>query len=161
RHRRDTRQGPRGARVLRPNRGHLRRDHPEESPSLGAPGLMAMPVVVGRAVCHACRRPEIVCYCSHVTPLTTRTRVVILQHLREGVFPVNAARLASLCLPGAELHVGREWGGERAEQALPDPARPAALLFPGPGAIDVEEQPPTGPITLVVVDGTWWQARKL
>ena len=38
---------------------------------------------------------------------------------------------------------------------------PAYLLFPGPQAIDLAEARPAGPITLVVVDGTWWQARKL
>ena len=40
-------------------------------------------------------------------------------------------------------------------------SRPAYLLFPGPQAIDLAVERPAGPITLVVVDGTWWQARKL
>jgi len=106
-----------------------------------------------RSVCVRCRRPESVCYCSVVTPLATRTRVVILQHPRERDVPINTARIASLCLPDAELHVGvqfdRAWGSD------------AALLYPGDDAIDVEAHPPPGPITLVVVDGTWWQARKL
>jgi hypothetical protein len=35
------------------------------------------------------------------------------------------------------------------------------LLYPGEDAIDVASQPPAGPVTLVVVDGTWWQARKV
>ena len=35
------------------------------------------------------------------------------------------------------------------------------LLYPGEGAIDVASHPPPGPVTLVVVDGTWWQARKV
>jgi len=42
-----------------------------------------------------------------------------------------------------------------------DRLQPAALLYPGPGAIDVEMVPPPGPITLVVVDGTWWQAKSV
>lgn len=109
-----------------------------------------------RAVCERCRRPEVVCYCRFVTPLATRTRVVILQHPRERDVPINTARIASLCLPDAELHVGTRW-----DRPFGDAERPAALLYPGPGAIDVEENPPRGPITLVVVDGTWWQARKL
>lgn len=111
---------------------------------------------VPRVVCERCRRPEVVCYCRFVTPLATRTRVVILQHPRERDVPINTARIASLCLPDAELHVGTRW-----DRPFGDAARPAALLYPGPGAIDVEETPPPGPITLVVVDGTWWQARKL
>ena len=111
-----------------------------------------------RATCPTCRRPEVVCYCAHVQKLETKTRVVILQHPRERDVPINTARIAALCLPNAELHVGVRWDDPA---VLQDPERPAALLYPGPGAIDVEAHPPKGPITLVVVDGTWWQAKKL
>jgi hypothetical protein len=70
--------------------------------------------------------------------------------------------MAALCLPNAELHVGVRWGGSAAlARALSDPARPAVLLYPGEGAVDVASHPPPGPVTLVVVDGTWWQARKV
>jgi hypothetical protein len=70
--------------------------------------------------------------------------------------------MAALCLPNAELHVGVHWAGSAAlTRALSDPARPAVLLYPGEGAIDVASHPPPGPVTLVVVDGTWWQARKV
>ena len=76
--------------------------------------------------------------------------------------PIGTAHMASLCLPNAELHVGVRWRGSSAlARALSDPARPAVLLYPGPGAIDVVRDPPRGPVTLVVVDGTWWQAKKV
>jgi hypothetical protein len=52
-------------------------------------------------------------------------------------------------------------GSPALTRALSDPTRPAVLLYPGDGAIDVAESPPKGPVTLVVVDGTWWQARKV
>jgi hypothetical protein len=32
-------------------------------------------------------------------------------------------------------------------------------LYPGPNARDILQEPPVGPVTLVVVDGTWAQAR--
>lgn len=111
-----------------------------------------------RAVCPRCRRPEVVCYCRHVRPLATRTRVVILQHPRERDVPINTARIAALCLPDAVLEVGLDWSRL---PALSDPARPAVLLYPGEGAIDVEKEPPAGPVTLVVVDGTWAQAQSV
>lgn len=115
-----------------------------------------------RAVCPRCWRPEVVCYCRHVEPLSTRTRVVIFQHPRERDVAINTARIAALCLPESELHVGVRWSGSNAlARTLGDPERPAALLYPGPDAVDVERHPPPGPITLVVVDGTWWQARKV
>ena len=115
-----------------------------------------------RAVCARCRRPEVVCYCRFVREVPTRTRVVIFQHPRERDVPINTARIASLCLPSSELHVGLSFRGTRAlDRLLADQERPPVLLYPGPGARDIEATPPEGPVTLVVVDGTWWQARKL
>jgi len=132
-----------------------------------------------------------VCYCAHLVSLPTRTRVVLLQHPRERYVPIGTARLAHLCLPGSELLLGVDFDTDArlaAALAAPD-GRPAHLLFPGPAAVDVAEvvrersprgaeagsptQPIAGgsepfegsapmvPITLVVVDGTWSQARSL
>jgi DTW domain-containing protein len=115
-----------------------------------------------RAVCLRCMRPESVCYCRHLTSIETTTRVVLLQHRRERYVAIGTARMASLCLPNSELHVGVDWQGSAAlARAISDPTRPAALLYPGRDAIDVVKNPPQGPITLVVVDGTWWQTKKL
>ncbi len=115
-----------------------------------------------RAVCMQCRRPESVCYCRHLTSIETKTRVVVLQHPRERNMAIGTARMANLCLPNSELHVGVHFRDSPAlARALSDPSRPAALLYPGAGAIDVLRHPPQGPVTLVVVDGTWWQASKL
>src|SRR6188768_1362979 len=105
-----------------------------------------------------CRRPTSVCYCAAIPTLPTATRVVILQHPRERDMPIGTARMASLCLPRAELHVGVQWGDSRPlARALGDPARPAILLYPGPDARDILRDPPPGPVTLIVVDGTWSQ----
>lgn len=87
----------------------------------------------------------------------TRTRIVLLRHAAERWKPSSTARLAALAmpnlvvvdygLPGAPVELGR----------LPT-ADAAWLLFPdGPA-------PPPGaplPVTLVVVDGTWQQARRM
>lgn len=109
-----------------------------------------------------CRRPQRACYCAHLVCLPTRTRVVILQHPRERDMPIGTAHMATLCLPNSELHVGVDWSRSSAlQRALTDPERPAVLLYPGEGAADLKREPPPGPCTLVVLDGTWWQARKL
>jgi DTW domain-containing protein YfiP len=92
----------------------------------------------------------------------TRTRVLILQHPRERDVAIGTARMASLCLPNSELAIGADWSeSARLKAALSDPERPAVLLYPGEGAIDVTANPPAGPVTLIVVDGTWRQARNL
>jgi DTW domain-containing protein YfiP len=88
--------------------------------------------------------------------------VVFIQHPREEGVPIGTARIAHLCLPNSELHVGVDFRDSLAlRHALSDPERPAALLYPSDGAVDVFAHPPLSPITLVVVDGTWWQAKKL
>ncbi|MEJ7596769.1 MAG: tRNA-uridine aminocarboxypropyltransferase [Kofleriaceae bacterium] len=116
--------------------------------------------VTPRAVCMRCRRPQTVCYCAALTRIETATRVVILQHPRERDMPIGTARMASLCLPHAQLHVGVRWDDSvPLAAALADPARPPILLYPGAGARDILREPPVGPVTLVVVDGTWSQAK--
>ena len=78
-----------------------------------------------------CFRPESVCYCRHLTSIETRTRVVLLQHPRERDVAIGTARMASLCLPQAEIHVGVHWRGTSVlSRALSDPERPAVLLYP-------------------------------
>ncbi len=115
-----------------------------------------------RPMCRRCRRPAVACWCANLPTLPTRTRVVFLQHPREVRVAIGTARMAHLCLPNSELHVGIEWDGSPALQAtLSDPARPPVLLFPGPDAPDILLDPPSGPVTLIVVDGTWSQAAKL
>lgn len=113
-------------------------------------------------MCWRCRRPSRVCYCAAVKPIATRTRVVILQHPRESDVPINTARIAELALDNASLHVGLDFAKDRALQAaLHDEAAPAVLLYPSDDAKDLALEPPAGPVTLVVIDGTWWQASKL
>lgn len=115
-----------------------------------------------RADCGRCARPLVACYCEHVTPVETRTRVVVLQHPRERHKAIGTARIAALCLPNAEILVGVDFErDERARSLLADPEAPAILLYPSPGARDLRSDPPKGPVTLVVLDGTWSQARTL
>jgi DTW domain-containing protein YfiP len=97
-----------------------------------------------------------------VCRIETLSRVVLLQHPRERHMPLGTARMASLCLPNSELHVGNVWHRSRALlRALSDPERPPMLLFPSPDARDLDSDPPVGPITLIVVDGTWSNSRKM
>jgi DTW domain-containing protein YfiP len=109
-----------------------------------------------------CRRPARACYCAHVPTIETKTRVVVVQHPRERDVPIGTARMATLCLPSSELHITTSVAeSPELARALADPSRPAILLSPGEGARDIVREPPAGPITLVVVDGTWWQAAKI
>jgi DTW domain-containing protein YfiP len=113
----------------------------------------------------------VVCYCAHLRVLPTRTQVLVLQHPRERDNPIGTARMAALCLPNAEIVVGVRFADDaRVRAALQDPERPAVLLYPsdpapaedgGEGGPARVPSPPAGPITLVVLDGTWAHAKKL
>jgi len=110
-------------------------------------------------MCSRCERPVTVCYCSALTTLETRSRIVILQHPREQGMPIGTAHMAHLCLPQSSLHVGIEWDDtDVLRDACCDLERPPILLYPGPEARDILRDPPSSPVTLIVVDGTWSQA---
>jgi DTW domain-containing protein YfiP len=71
--------------------------------------------------------------------------------------PIGTGRMVRLALSNSELHRGLRFDGPRLAGALVN----AALLYPGAGA-----RPPTAfsdvpPRRLVVLDGTWIEARKL
>lgn len=76
---------------------------------------------------------------------------------------MNTARIAHLALPNSELRIGIDFSADAVvRRALEDPARPARLLFPGDGAMAPrDDEAATGPVTVVVLDGTWSQASKL
>ena len=69
--------------------------------------------------------------------------------------------MAQLALPNSRLRVGLDFAND--EEILRILARPASayVLFPGPGALPIEDLPRDHAVTLIVFDGTWSQARKL
>ena len=119
-----------------------------------------MTTVQKRAACGRCGRPVVVCFCDRITLLPTRHRLLLLQHPRERLKGIGTARLAHLALPGSQLRVGIDFSADPVVQSLLAQP-PAYVLFPGPQAQAPEQLPRDRPITLVVLDGTWSQARKL
>jgi DTW domain-containing protein YfiP len=114
-----------------------------------------------RARCERCQRPSTHCLCGLIPCLSSRTRVVVLQHPDESRHAMNTARLAVLGLSNAQLHVGTEfdaalWQIEGYQPRLLFPGEGAEVLMPGK-AIDSGSDP----TLLVVPDGTWRQARQL
>ncbi|MDP3151806.1 MAG: tRNA-uridine aminocarboxypropyltransferase [Archangium sp.] len=120
---------------------------------------MEVAVAEHREICLRCRRPRTVCWCSAVTQVPNQTRVVFIQHPREAKVPISTCRMAHLSLPNSELHVGITAVGNKSLEALC--ARPGvAVLFPSESAVDVDALT-VPPETLVVVDGTWSNAKKV
>ncbi|MEQ1505502.1 MAG: tRNA-uridine aminocarboxypropyltransferase, partial [Myxococcota bacterium] len=112
-----------------------------------------------RVTCVRCRRPAPRCVCGLAGTIHNRTGITILQHPGERRHAFNTARLARDTLADAALHV--VWpdrdGALRFTGAIPDGA---ALLYPRHDAVELATVPPEArPRHLVVIDGTWAQAR--
>lgn len=108
--------------------------------------------------CFTCFRPPGHCYCAFVTRVENRTEVVILQHRRERRHRFNTARLAALALRNSRIVIGNIADLARVDGIAPD----AGLLYPGDGAIELNELPAEqSPAQLVVLDGTWHHTKTL
>jgi DTW domain-containing protein YfiP len=113
-----------------------------------------------RERCLRCRRARRACWCAHLRPVESATRACILQHLGERKTAIGTARMAHLSLPNSELHLGVSFEHHPRVRELAAAAG-TALLFPGEGAQDPAALRARPPATVIVVDGTWSQARKV
>lgn len=108
-----------------------------------------------RLRCARCLFPVRACLCADVPRVATRTQVVIVRHHRERWRSSNSGRLAHLALPNSLLV---DHGGLPGPAALP-PLDDAWLVYPeGEPARAPIDRPPA---RLVVLDGTWPQARRM
>jgi DTW domain-containing protein YfiP len=115
--------------------------------------------------CPGCRLHTDLCACALLVPRPTRTRVVLVTHVREMGKPTNTGRLALACLEGARLlERGRRDG---VPPSIPcEPGSQPLLLYPVPGAIPLDQwkaaqSPDAKRATLVVPDGTWRQTKRV
>lgn len=87
------------------------------------------------------------CLCAAVPSVATRTRFLILRHAIEAKRRTNSGRIAALALPNSEVIEPKR------DLAFPPGTW---LLYPGGQA------PPAGlPEALVVLDGSWREARRM
>jgi len=129
--------------------------------------------VSSRQVCGECRRPARVCWCGHlVSPpvrLSSRIRrVVILQHPKERKRPHQTARMAARGIADDKclIKVGTKVKDSDNDDLLNE--SDTYVMFPNAESKDVAElaaSPSSAalerPLTLVVLDGTWDEAKKL
>ncbi|MBP6018598.1 MAG: DTW domain-containing protein [Burkholderiaceae bacterium] len=114
-----------------------------------------------RPRCERCLRPVSHCLCAHVSRVSNRTHVLILQHPDEHKHPLNTGRLAALGLQRAQLLVGEHFP-QLTELLLTYTS--AFLLFPGDNAQAPQPLDPGSADDtrlLVVPDGTWRKARQV
>jgi DTW domain-containing protein len=105
--------------------------------------------------CRRCLLPGPGCVCALIPEVRTRTRILIIRHVLERWKPSNTARLAALALPACSIV--DHGGAERALTGIDDDDASAWLLYPGAAP----SRPPGAPRTLVVLDGSWPQTRRM
>lgn len=102
------------------------------------------------------------CLCSFLKVVPTPHRVVILQHPRETRSPLNTVPILRQVVPHVDVRCGVDFSSDEVvAQALSDTSRSPTLLFPGPGSRLLSSDGRVLPYTLVLIDGTWRQARSI
>lgn len=114
-----------------------------------------------RARCYGCHRPIDRCFCNRIPVIDNRTRVLIVQHMRERFHPFNTARIVRRSLLNSNLLVDHN---DRLADLLSKTALTpdTGLLYPGPGSQLLDDLPVAQrPKQLVVLDGTWHHSKTL
>ncbi len=124
---------------------------------------MSATILSPRATCLRCRLALSSCWCAASTTERTRAELILLQHPREARNPIGTARMAHLSVADSQIRVGIRFGDDPAILAmLADPNRRNVVLYPSPTAHPAEELPNSElPLRIFLLDGTWWQAKKL
>lgn len=130
-------------------------------------------------LCEICNKPKTLCVCDIVEPVSTKTRVLILQHPQEPDKQLGSAPILKKALSNSVLKVGLSW--KNLPHALGEDADPKKWLVLYLGSSKAKSQAGTplvvvdkngnaleGPDAtlkqiqgIVVLDGTWSQAKTL
>lgn len=116
-----------------------------------------------RSTCLRCRRALSACWCEQSSLSRTRAELVLLQHPRESRNPIGTARMAHLGVERSALRVGIHFAEDPAiVAALSDPTRRNIVLYPAANSRPAEElRGDEAALRIFILDGTWWQAKKL
>ncbi|KAL7298768.1 hypothetical protein TKK_0008513 [Trichogramma kaykai] len=125
-----------------------------------------------RDKCSQCRRPSGVCWCPGLPkqPLNPASRIIILQHPAEVKRCLRTAPMLTLSLGNEKCltYIGKKFPSVTKHNGLAeilnDPN--TILLYPSPDAVPLNEVNAVGihnqkPYNLVLLDGTWPQAKAM
>lgn len=116
--------------------------------------------VEGREKCYRCYRPVTSCMCTHVKPIVTRTKFVILMHPKEFKKTKNGTgRLTHLSLPNSELYIDVDFSEHAAINALiEDDNTLCYVLYPGKSSLNLNTQTIEAAekqVVIFIIDSTW------
>jgi DTW domain-containing protein YfiP len=132
------------------------------------------------AECPRCRKPRALCVCQGIAPIDTKISLLILQHPQEQDRELGTAQLTALHFNNAMLKIGLSWpslskilghpvdpqrwavlylGSVRAASLLP--GRDIVVVNKNGGAVDHQDSALRDIEGVVLLDGTWSQAKAL
>jgi DTW domain-containing protein YfiP len=130
--------------------------------------------------CPHCKRVAPYCVCELITPIKTKTKLLILQHPQEPGVDIGTAPILSAAFPGTIVKTGLSW--PNIKKILGDDIDPKRWGVLYLGSVRVEQLPDTGTLFavdkkgmplpqsndvlkslegIVILDGTWSQAKTL
>jgi DTW domain-containing protein YfiP len=115
--------------------------------------------------CPHCRLHTDLCACDVLVRMPTATELLLVAHRFEIRKTTNTGQIALLCLERARLCV-RGRAGEENDEVAWAPERTPLYLFPSSDAVPLaawkaSRPASAGPVTLIVPDGTWRQAKRV
>lgn len=118
--------------------------------------------------CERCLLASSFCICQQIVPVTSRVDWIVLMHPDEVLKPTNTGRLVADIFPSNTWVF--EWARTQAPEGilplLADSSRFLVVVFPAQDGMLPEEVPAQAELehlrlTLILLDGTWKQARKM
>ncbi|WP_333804864.1 tRNA-uridine aminocarboxypropyltransferase [Sulfurospirillum sp.] len=116
-----------------------------------------------RAKCYKCHRPKSSCMCSHIRPIDTQTKFIVLMHPKEFKKTKNGTgHLTHLSLPNSELFMGIDFSEcARINEIIA--THESFVLYPSKHAINLSHHHPRGenvlevkkPMAIFLIDSTW------
>jgi DTW domain-containing protein YfiP len=107
--------------------------------------------------CPRCFLPTYLCLCAEVPSIATRTELLVIRHHKETLKSTNTARMAALALPRCRI-VSYGSPGQPFDTSVLE-APDTWLLFPDTQLATAPDATP--PARLIVLDGSWGQARRM
>lgn len=118
-----------------------------------------------REVCYDCYRPKSSCMCKEITPLTTKTKFVILMHPKEYRKTKNTTgHLTHKSLTHCDLYVGINFTQHpKINALLQDETNECFLLYPKENSIKLNHEKIQSPknIVIFIIDSTWACSKKI
>ena len=115
--------------------------------------------------CPKCQRPKRVCLCDALPEklIETQTQVVLFTHPKEEKRSLGTAPLLQLCLKRTIKFIGKEFPDPEDNPSLHEQLRQGGrkcfLMYPGPDASQIASLHEASPMSLILIDARWEQAR--